>query len=119
MKELTIRYNNYQDEFSSLDLHDAEIRDFCCSYDRHEIEIPLITHVPGKKSSKSILKFLEVINFNITFNEPWGPGVYINEFKINESMNEVSDALKFELLLNSGDKLTIIAMKVTYQELDI
>lgn len=116
MKKISINYINFANEVKNLDLHDAELRDVYCSYDKHEIEIPVIIDAPGKRNVKSKMGFFGVCNFSISFLEPWGQGVYINEIKILEGEGEFTKKLCCELLLNSGDKITIISDEIKYLE---
>ncbi|NHM33613.1 hypothetical protein [Neobacillus terrae] len=116
MQNLSIKFNNLTNEANNLDLHDAELRDIYCSYDLHEIEIPVIIDTPKKRQIKSKLKFIGVLNFNLSFLEPWGPGIYINEMKISEGEGNFNKNINCEILLNSGDKIKIISSEIIYSE---
>ena len=64
--------------------------------------------------------------FDISMYELWGEGIYISDIMINNDLQissryegcECIDNDYFELIitLNSGDKIRIIASKITYNE---
>lgn len=116
MKKLSINHNNFTSEVNNLDLHDGELKDIYCSYDHHEIEIPVTLDTPHKKNIKAKLKFTGVLTFSISFLEPWGSGIYINEIKVVKCGGMSTEALNCEILLNSGDKISIHSSEIYYSE---
>ncbi|MRN53614.1 hypothetical protein [Paenibacillus monticola] len=107
-----------QHEIEKLNLHDAEIRDVICNYYEHKVSIPIKLN-----TNKNELIFDEVLFIDVSLYEPWGAGMYINEFVIRESSELItkysplqdSQALHFTILLNSGDNINIVASKVAYK----
>ena len=57
------------------------------------------------------LEFINVKKIDVSIYEPWGEGIYINELTVQLA----KDYLSFEVLMNSGDKINIIASEMIYQ----
>ena len=98
---------NYQD-LNSLYLHDSELKDIIVDYNSKELIINLLDS--DKKKYSFNIKFYF---FFIECFEPWGEGIYIDSFSIAHHCHESGiECIKMELLLNSGDKLKILAKEI-------
>ncbi|HEY8401848.1 MAG TPA: hypothetical protein VIK89_11320 [Cytophagaceae bacterium] len=111
-------------ELENLLLHDAEVTQILCDYDQHKIILPIKKNISQDINAEIV--FENVIYFDMSFYEPWGPGIYISEVRLNENIdilerlkecNSISkDYFQIVILLNSGDKINIIASNVVYSE---
>ena len=109
-----------------LNLHDAEISKVTCDYNMHRIEIP-VKFRKYNNSYKKIIIILEDVQYaDISFYEPWGAGIYINEVNANDGtdiINRLDDyqsnnkSFCLSILLNSGDRINILTSKVIYSEI--
>ena len=93
-----------------INLHDAEIRKIICDYDKGIVEIPIIMY--GKKQFPAILIFENMRYIEINRMEPWGPGIYV--FAVNIDNNACGDDIKVNIVLNSGDYINIMALRMIY-----
>lgn len=112
MNNIKINSNSKQ-YLNNLDIHDSVVEDINCNYDQHIVNIPLLLQSPKNKGIPSNLRFIDVKQLDISIYEPWGAGFYLNELTIEE----INTHLKFVLLLNSGDKISIIAREMEYTQL--
>jgi hypothetical protein len=88
------------------------------NYYNHTVNIPI-----KLSTNKLDLIFDEVLFIDISLHEPWGAGMYINEFVLTNTSELITkygsiqdgQSLHFTLLLNSGDSINIVASKATYK----
>lgn len=106
-------------------LHDAEIDKITCDYYTHRIEIPVKLGEKKNCGKKAVLIFEGVQYVDISLNEPWGSGIYINEVSVidgTEITNRLVDyqpnkeCFCLRILLNSGDRINILNSKFIYSE---
>ena len=123
----TLTFDKYTiHKIQDLNLHDAEITKVFCDYNMHRIEIPVRLY-KGKNSYKEVLIIFEDVHYvDISFYEPWGAGIYINEVSINDGTDIINRLVDYQtnnesfclsILLNSGDKINILTSKVIYSEI--
>ena len=108
MKDVMI-YNlrNYQN-LNSIYLHDYELKDIIIDYNNKELTIHLINSDNKKRTFK-----ITFYSFFIECFEPWGQGIYIDSFTVLLHRLEFGmECIKIEFLLNSGDKLKIMAKEI-------
>jgi len=113
-------------KIQDINLHDAEITKIYCDYDMHRIEIPLKLCNFYNNCKKEVLLIFEDVHYiDVSFYEPWGAGIYINEVKINDGSGIINrldeyksnkECFCLSILLNSGDKINILASRVIYLE---
>lgn len=115
MNKLKININSLQNE-DNINLHDAELKDIYCNYNEKVVNITFILHNFIQKNTPINIQFFKVKELDVSIYEPWGGGFYINELTI-ENNQEMNENLKFLFLLNSGDKIIIIAKEMLYQEI--
>lgn len=104
--------------FNELLLHDSELMDTILNYNNKKVKIKFRFLDKGEYINKEII-FNDFIYFNMTNYFPWGESLYINEGKIitdKTIINKLNDFDKdltlythFNLLLNSGDNIDIMA----------
>lgn len=83
---------------SKLELHDSEFNKIQIMYEENKIIIP-IEHYYFKKNG--VLKFLDVLYFDITLKKLWGITNYIFNCEINEEDNVLKE---FKNLYNEENK---------------
>jgi hypothetical protein len=101
---------NYRD-INSIYLHDFELKDITINYNSKELTINL-----SSIDNKIFLFNIKFYSFSIEGYEPWGEGIYIDSFSIDSytSKSEL-ECIEMELLLNSGDKLKILAKEISIE----
>ncbi len=97
-------------EIREINFHDAEIAKIICDYDEGTVMMPIIVNNIYKQSA--LLKFENVVKVEVNRKEPWGAGNYIFEVNV-EPDGEAYFSVGF--LLNSGDEITVIASKMSYE----
>ncbi|VBB05623.1 Hypothetical protein LUCI_0833 [Lucifera butyrica] len=97
------------DKIQNVNFHDAKISKIISDYDEGTVEMPII--MDDTHQYAALLKFENVAYVEVNRKEPWGPGCYI--FTLNVDDDE-GDYFKVSILLNSGDKVIIIAAKMVY-----
>lgn len=120
--------NDTKYEIEKLNLHDAEITKVFCDYEQKKVEIPLKLNINADTGENAILLFEGVHYMEISLHEPWGAGIYLNEVSVSGCTNISShlnncqpddNCFCISILLNSGDKINIIALKVVYCEVHL
>ncbi|SDO04602.1 hypothetical protein SAMN04487897_107181 [Paenibacillus sp. yr247] len=110
---------------SDIDLHDAEVHEIFCNYTEHKIRVPLKLHNPTRGKVEAELNFEDVLFVDISLCEPWGAGFYINEIIVSNDTMFISkfddpekyiNSIHLTILLNSGDKINVVASKILYLE---
>lgn len=112
-------------KIENLDLHDAELIRIICDYNGKKIEIPvkLSDYPNGVRNAK--LVFMNVQYECVSFLEPWGPGIYIYEIKVENDLSilEQHSTCKIDencfcvkIIMNSGDEITVMASQMVYSE---
>ena len=110
-------------KIKDLNLHDYEISDILCDYINQKVEIPIQLSNHQNKNKKAVLIFENVQYLDISLYEPWGAGIYINEVNVNDGTDIINRLNKYQFnkeyfcisfLLNSGDKINVLALKMTY-----
>lgn len=97
-----------------------ELSNINVDYYRHRVEVVLV-----EREKKYIIIFDCVQMFSVEIFEPWGSGVYVSEVRVITSdieelvkLNKESvideEAFLIEILLNSGDKISIISTAINY-----
>jgi len=69
-------------KIQDLNLHDAEIAKITCDYNMHRIEIPVKLCRDNNSYKEAVIIFEDVQYADISFYEPWGAGIYINEVNV-------------------------------------
>jgi len=100
---------NYQD-LNSIYLHDYELKDIIVNYSSKVLTIRLLN------TDNQLIDFnINFYSFYIECFEPWGEGIYINSFSVSlHRLASETECMKMDLLLNSGDKLTILAKEISF-----
>lgn len=122
---------------NDMNLHDWEIKQVICNYDEYKIVIPMSKLTSEKQQLKAELIFEEVVYTEISYYELWGSGNYISncdvddnielinkleKYKIDEQFwcsrltnydSIMDEFVSFNITLNSGDIIKILARKVT------
>jgi len=112
-------------EIDNVYFHDAEIAEVISNYYNHTIAIPVqLYKKDGIKTFQTIITFENAVGIDISFCEPWGEGIYVLEVNaepveiahgISATLNS-EDYFKVGFLLNSGDKINIIAARMIIEE---
>jgi hypothetical protein len=106
-------------QFDSSIFHDTVVSTIVCDYEHHLIKIPLLGSLKNGESLNIYLSFEETISFSMSFEEPWGEGIYINEIVILENnINSISNTslIKVSITLNSGDIINISCKTMEYKK---
>lgn len=112
-------------KIQDLNLHDAEIAKITCDYNMHRIEIPVKLCRDNNSYKEAVIIFEDVQYADISFYEPWGAGIYINEVNVNDGTDIINRLVEYQrnsesfclsILLNSGDRINILTSKVIYSE---
>jgi len=122
----------------NMNLHDWQIKQVICNYDEYKITIPMSKSISENQIQKANLVFEEVLYNEISYYELWGSGNYIShydmidndeligkleKYKNNKKFwcsrltnyNNISDEfVNFNITLNSGDTITILARQVIF-----
>lgn len=113
-------------KIQDLNLHDAEIVKVSCDYNMHRIEIPVKLYKCNNNCKEAVIIFEGVHYADISFYEPWGAGMYVNEVSVNDGTDIINRLVDYQtnnecfclgILLNSGDKINILSSKVMYSEI--
>lgn len=109
-----------------VNLHDAEISKVTCDYNMHKIKIPLKLYGFNNSYKEAVIIFEDVHYTDISFYEPWGLGIYINEVNVSDGTDIINRLVDYKnnnesfclsILLNSGDRINILSSKVIYSEI--
>ena len=113
-------------KIQDLNLHDAEIAKITCDYNMHRIEIPVKLCRDNNSYKEAVIIFEDVQYADISFYEPWGAGIYINEVNVNDGTDIINRLVEYQrnsesfclsILLNSGDRINILTSKVIYSDI--
>ena len=99
--------SNY-DKLSLLYFHDGQLKDIHIDYENKIIQIII------KKcdETKTLIK-IKFVYFSMECFEPWGEGIYIDShYSTLEKSKNQTTYIKFDILLNSGDKMSVIASEI-------
>ena len=110
----SVIYNisNYT-ELNKLHLHDSRLSDISIDYNNKSIKM----YVYDCENTLQEFVF-HFYYFSIECFEPWGEGIYINSFTMSSQKNESGvEYISIEVLLNSGDKITIKAKEIIFPRL--
>lgn len=102
-------YNIYNyDKLSLLYFHDSQLKDINIDYENKRIQII----IQKCDNTKAIIK-IKFVYFSMECFEPWGEGFYIDSHysTLKKSKNQAT-YIKFDVLLNSGDKMSVIASEI-------
>ncbi|SDF84523.1 hypothetical protein [Sporomusa acidovorans] len=97
------------EEIKNINFHDAKISKIVCDYDEGTVEMPII--MDDTHQYAALLNFKDVMYVKIDRKEPWGPGCYISTLDVEDAKG---DCFKVSILLNSGDEVIIVALKMIY-----
>ncbi len=124
---IILTFNKYTiHKIQDLNLHDAEIVKVSCDYNMHRIEIPVKVCKCGNNFTEAVIIFEGVDYADISFYEPWGAGIYVNEVSVNDGTEIINRLVDYQInnecfclniLLNSGDKINILTSIVIYTEM--
>ncbi|ABN54207.1 MAG TPA: hypothetical protein DEF39_11140 [Hungateiclostridium thermocellum] len=113
-------------KIQDLNLHDAEIAKITCDYNMHRIEIPVKLCRDNNSYKEAVIIFEDVQYADISFYEPWGAGIYINEVNVNDGTDIINRLVEYQrnsesfclsILLNSDDRINILTSKVIYSDI--
>lgn len=113
-------------KIQDLNLHDAEIAKITCDYNMQRIEIPVKLCRDNNSYKEAVIIFEDVQYADISFYEPWGAGIYINEVNVNDGTDIINRLVEYQrnsesfclsILLNSGDRINILTSKVIYSDI--
>lgn len=90
---------------SNSAIHDYELNEISINYVKNNVKL-IISLYPEQIQ---IIQIDNFINFEISHNEPWGTGKYINYSEIDYTSNKESYFISIEL--NSGDIIKIQCQK--------
>jgi len=91
----------------------------------HRIEIPLKLYKCNNSVKEVTITCEDVQYADISFYEPWGAGIYVDEVSINDGADIINRLVEYQsnnesfclsILLNSGDRINILTSKVIYSE---
>lgn len=100
---------NYQD-LNSIYLHDYELKDILVDYNNKKLTIKFLS-----TDNKINIFNIKFYSFYIECFEPWGEGIYIDSFTVSlHCLESDIECIEMELLLNSGDKVKIIAKEINF-----
>jgi hypothetical protein len=112
-------------KIQDFNLHDAEVAKVTCDYNMHRIEIPLKLYKCNNSVKEVTITCEDVQYADISFYEPWGAGIYVDEVSINAGADIINRLVEYQsnnesfclsILLNSGDRINILTSKVIYSE---
>lgn len=100
---------NYQD-LNSLYIHDYELKDISVDYNSKALRINLLN------TNNQLTRFnIKFYSFYIECFEPWGEGIYIDSLSVSlHRLDSERECMNLDLLINSGDKLTILAKEIEF-----
>lgn len=104
-------------QIAEIDLHDALLQDIAVLYQEKRIVISLILPLfpPIRNAEQAAVLIMEnTSHFAISFEEPWGQGIYIFSEEIRKSPN---GQLHLTITLNSGDTIRMIGTKISLENL--
>ncbi|ERJ11756.1 hypothetical protein [Haloplasma contractile] len=112
MKSLELSNNiNRIEEFI---LPDSEIGIIQIDYTNHNVVIPMKIIEPRFKVIEKKLSFENVKKFNIEILEPWGEGIYINNYSYKIEVINNEEFISISIILNSGDKIVITSKRLSF-----
>lgn len=109
-------------KIEDINLHDAEIVKVLCDYNMRRIEIP-VKQCENNNYKEVVIICEDVQYADISFYEPWGAGIYVNEVSVNDGTDIINRLVDYKanngsfclsLLLNSGDRINILTSRVIY-----
>ncbi|MBI6871802.1 hypothetical protein [Clostridium aciditolerans] len=127
-----------QTNISYMNIHDWQIRQVICNYDDYKVIIPISKIVSKNQQLEAKLIFEEVIYNEISYYELWGSGNYISHCDMDDNSELINKLEKykddeqfwcsrlanytsisdeffsFNITLNSGDTIKILARKVIW-----
>ena len=104
-------------QISEIVLHDALLQDIAVLYQEKRIVISLILpQFPPIRNAKQAAALImeNTSHFAISFEEPWGQGIYVFSEERRKSPN---GQLHLTITLNSGDTIRIIGTKISLENL--
>lgn len=102
---MTYNVSNYN-ELNKLYFHDYALANISVDYSAKLMKL----YMQDEQNTMHELN-IRFYFFSIECFEPWGEGVYINSHTISLK-KEKSEYIAIDFLLNSGDKLSIMAKEV-------
>ncbi len=97
-------------------LPDSEIGTIQIDYTNHNVVLPIKIIEPRFKLIEKSLFFENVKKFKIDILEPWGEGIYINDYLCDIDLINNEEFINISITLNSGDNIEITFKKLRFLE---
>lgn len=134
--EVTVVDKKTLTKINDMNLHDWQIKQVICNYDEYRVIIPMSKVISEKQQLKANLIFEEVVYNEISYYELWGSGNYISHYDVDDNSELINklekykndeqfwcsrltsynsileDFISFNITLNSGDIIRILARQV-------